>query len=64
MSEHSRIPPLLQRCPLLPRLSRWWFLKGIRAQLSYDTTAFEGGAAAGGDRESEGVVVTRLQVSL
>jgi phosphate-selective porin OprO/OprP len=42
----------------------WWFLKGTRAQLSYDTTAFEGGAAAGGDRESEGVVVTRLQVSL
>lgn len=42
----------------------WWFLKGTRAELSYDSTAFEGGDAAGGDRESEGVVVTRLQVSL
>ncbi len=42
----------------------WWFLKGTRAQLSYDSTAFEGGDVAGGDRESEGVVVTRLQVAL
>lgn len=42
----------------------WWFLKGTRAQLSYDSTAFDGGDVAGGDRESEGVVVTRLQVAL
>lgn len=41
----------------------WWFLKGTRAQLSYDQTAFDGGDATG-DRETEGVVVTRLQVAL
>jgi phosphate-selective porin OprO/OprP len=41
----------------------WWFVKGTRAQLSYDQTSFDGGAADG-DRETEGVVVARLQGAL
>lgn len=41
----------------------WWFLKGTRALLSFDHTAFDGGAPAG-DRESDNVVVARLQAAL
>jgi phosphate-selective porin OprO/OprP len=41
----------------------WWFVKGTRAMVSFDQTAFKGGAASG-DRKTEGVVVTRLQVAL
>jgi phosphate-selective porin OprO/OprP len=41
----------------------WWFVKGTRAMVSFDRTTFEGGSASG-DRATEGVFVTRLQVAL
>ncbi len=41
----------------------WWFVKGTRAVLSYDHTRFEDGAPAA-DRETEEVLVARLQVAL
>jgi phosphate-selective porin OprO/OprP len=39
-----------------------WYLNGnTKAVLNYTQTSFEGGATAGGDREDEKVIITRLQ---
>jgi phosphate-selective porin OprO and OprP len=39
----------------------WWLHAGTRVQLALDRTTFSGGAATG-DRETESVIVARLQV--
>jgi phosphate-selective porin OprO/OprP len=41
----------------------YWFVKGTRAAVSYDHTRFQNGAAVR-NRETEGVAIARLQVSL
>ena len=41
----------------------WNLTRGIRWLLNYDHTKFDDGAAAGGDRPDEKLVVTRFQVS-
>jgi len=52
-----------------PRKQRWgvgtnWYLSSnVRLALNLDSTSFEGGAADGGNRPSETLVLSRFQVS-
>lgn len=41
----------------------WWFLNGSRALVAFDRTSFTGGGSAG-NRETESVLIARLQVAL
>jgi phosphate-selective porin OprO/OprP len=41
----------------------WWANRGLRTLLSYEEIHFTGGAANGGDRPTEKVLFTRVQVS-
>jgi phosphate-selective porin OprO/OprP len=41
----------------------WYLNRWIKVQLDYDRTWFDGGAAAGADREDESMILTRLQLS-
>jgi phosphate-selective porin OprO and OprP len=41
----------------------WWPNRNVRFMANYEATAFEGGAADGGDRRTERVVLIRSQVS-
>lgn len=41
----------------------WYVVRNVRLTLDYDSTSFEGGAADGRDRETEKVVLSRVQFS-
>jgi phosphate-selective porin OprO/OprP len=41
----------------------WYPHKNVRLSLDYERTAFDGGAAAGDDRETENVILSRFQVT-
>ena len=43
--------------------ANWIFNTNVKFVLDYERTSFEGGAAGGGDRETENSVQTRLQLS-
>jgi phosphate-selective porin OprO/OprP len=42
----------------------WYLNSAFKAQVNYEHTAFEGGAAEGADREAENVVLGRFQISI
>jgi phosphate-selective porin OprO/OprP len=42
----------------------WYLNSAFKAQVNYERTAFEGGAAEGADREAENVVLGRFQISI
>jgi phosphate-selective porin OprO/OprP len=41
----------------------WHFARRLRALVNYEKTTFEGGAPDGGNKDAEGLLVTRLQVA-
>ncbi len=41
----------------------WYLTKNVRQALDFERTTFEGGAAGGGDRETENALLWRLQVA-
>lgn len=41
----------------------WYFSRNFKIQVNYDQTAFEGGAAAGGDQPDEKAIFTRFQAN-
>ena len=40
----------------------WYLSRNLKWQVNYERTSFDGGAAAGADRDDEQAVLTRLQV--